>query len=636
MPSLKRFIIVAVVVSILPWAHGQEDDARAGLSRPMRTAVHFYEQGDDIQAMDRFMEILTKGDPSERSMANEYINLITHRMNSGGGAGGNPAAPKAGVAAAEPLAPAAVGEKLPAAVAAPKKAPTVDIDETEPNARKAKLAPSRAPADEMTSSNKALMRKEIKARLHAAQERSLADLKSVDGVRVAMRENGDPEAIGIPSPLLFQAGIAFQRDAGRLLDPLTKLVFALGSTQVLILPEGTALGDAKVLDMRRTMGISAAFYQAGVAPPRVRVNLLNTQVDIPKSLSDFKGVVIVFQYDQPMTLAVESAVGDELGPPISLGVFPQQIRPTRNQGAIIEFSVSDPPVGLVSWKFQLMQPSKDGAELAPLQEVVGGGPVFHQIFWNGRQNYFGNSLPPGRYECVLSALDAKNRQRTLHRWIQVLPDEGDGDKLLAAGPETAKAPPSPAAAVAVEKVAAAAPSEDLPGSAAKPLVKGVKPAAPKAALELASAPKAKSKRKVVKRAARARKAAKGDKGAAAKASEPKASDAAAKPAAEAAPAAERPGRYQLAFNKNTHQMTAAAEKALAKAAADLSSYPLETLQVVGHAAPDETDAGALADRRAKMVAGLLINRYQVEPKKIAVSSSAGDGATVELVMARND
>src|ERR1035437_2787663 len=112
MPSLKRFIIVAVVLAVLPWAHGQDDDAHAGLSRPMLTAIHFYEQGDDIQAMDRFMEILTKGDPSERSMANEYINLITHRMNSAGGAGGNPATPKAGVATAEPLAPAALGEKL--------------------------------------------------------------------------------------------------------------------------------------------------------------------------------------------------------------------------------------------------------------------------------------------------------------------------------------------------------------------------------------------------------------------------------------------------------------------------------------------------------------------------------------------
>jgi outer membrane protein OmpA-like peptidoglycan-associated protein len=375
----------------------------------------------------------------------------------------------------------------------------------------------------------------------------------------------------------------------------------------------------------------------------VRVNLLNTQVDIPKSLADFKGVVIVFQYDLPMTLSVESAVGDELGPPISLGVFPPQIRPSRNQGAIIEFSVSDPPAGLVSWKFQLLQPSKDGAELMPLQEVVGGGPVFHQIFWNGRQNYFGSPLPAGRYECVLTALDAKNRQRTLHKWIQVLAEDGDGDKLLASAPELDKSAAAASEAVAVEKApAAAAPSEDL-GASGKPLVKGVKPAPAKANLEIAAAPKAKAARKVVKRGIRARKAVKADKGKSAKATEPKADASAASVAAAAAPptaaapeTSAKPGHYDLSFAKNTHQMTAASEKALAKAVGDLSSYPLETLQVVGHASTDETDAEGLAKDRAKMVAGLLINRYQVDPKKIAMSSSAGEGATVELVLARNN
>jgi len=657
MPSLKRFIIVAALLLVLPRARAQEDeDARAGLSRPMRTAIHFYEQGDDMQAMDRFMEILTKGDPSERSMANEYINLITHRMTSGGGAAGAPA-PKPGVATEEPASPAPAAPSAPAPApkasgasggeivsegeSAPSRRPTRldSIDEPEAAGRKPARAPARAVrGDDMSSSNKSLMRKEIKSRLHSAQERSLADLKGVPGVRVVMRENGDPEALGIPSPVLFQSGVSFQRDAARILDPLTKLVFALGSTQVLILPEGTSMGDAKVLDMRRTMGISSSLYQAGVAPPRVRVNLLNTQVDIPRGLVDFRGVVVVFQYDQPMQLAVESAVGDELGPPISLGVFPPQIRPSRNQGAIIEFSVSDPPAGLVSWKFQLLQPSKDGSELAPLQEVVGGGPVFHQIFWNGRLNYFGNPLPAGRYECVLTALDAKNRQRALHRWIQLLPDEGDTEKMLASGPEPVKGADTAVEPAAPEKASApAAPSADLGGGEAKPLVKGVKAAAA-AAAEISKPKPVKAKRKVVARGVRAKKSAKADKGKAAKASEPQAADAAAPAQAPAAPAKApaKPGHYELSFTKNTHQMTAAAEKALAKAAADISSYPLETLRIVGHASADETDSAALAERRAKMVTGLLINRYQVDPKKIQMTSSAGEGATVELDLARND
>ena len=389
---LKNIAIIAAVLLALwsPRVRALSEDVGAGtgLSRPMQIAVHFYEQGEDIQALDRFIEIMTKGDPSERSMANEYLNLITHRMNTSGGAGGAPA-PKIGAAVSEPLKSneASPIKRADPAASARTGPETIRDGKAAPFGRATRIDS----IDDMPAANKILMRKEIRARLRNTIEKSLGDMKSIEGVRVIMRENGDPEAIGIATPLLFQTGIAFQAGASKILDPLTRLVFALGTTQAVILPEGTVLGDAKVMDMRRTMGISAHFFNAGVAPPRVRVNLLNTQVDVPKGLTDFKGVVIVFVYNQPLRLVVESVVGDELGPPISLGVYPPSLRPARGQGVLVEFSVSDPPAGLVSWKFQILRPSHGGAELAPLQNVVGGGPVFHQIFWNGKQNYFGDA-----------------------------------------------------------------------------------------------------------------------------------------------------------------------------------------------------------------------------------------------------
>ncbi|PIR19698.1 MAG: hypothetical protein COV48_00550, partial [Elusimicrobia bacterium CG11_big_fil_rev_8_21_14_0_20_64_6] len=301
----KIAIVVIIFIGLgAPFVRAQSDDEGAALSRPMRIAIHFYETGEDIQAMDRFMEILTKGDPSERSMANEYINLITHRMNGSGGAGGAPA-PRPGTTVAEPVnvnAASAIKRADPAASArAPdmisdgeaarstRNASLDSLDGRSSRSTRRKSPAPRARADDMPAANKNLMRKEIRARLRSAVERSMRDIKSIDGVRVVMRENGDPEAIGIPTPLLFQSGIAFQSSSTRILSPLTKLVFALGTAQAVILPEGTAVGDAKVLDMRRTMGISSHLFNAGVSPPRVRVNLLNTQVDIPKGLLDFKG-----------------------------------------------------------------------------------------------------------------------------------------------------------------------------------------------------------------------------------------------------------------------------------------------------------------------------------------------------------
>ncbi len=661
---LKNIAIIAAFLLGLtapPVLAQTEDEGGAALSRPMTLAVRFYEQGEDIQAMDRFMEILTKGDPSERSMANEYINLITHRMNTGGGASGAPA-PKAGVTVAEPVNgnaaspirradPAASARVAPETISDGQAArssrtthdDSIDDDSTRSSARR-KAAPARARADDMPAANKTLMRKEIRARLRSAVEKSLGDIKQIEGVRVVMRENGDPEAIGIPTPMLFQAGIAFQPGASKILDPLTKLVFALGTTQAVILPEGTAIGDAKVMDMRRTMGISSHFFNAGVAPPRVRVNLLNTQVDIPKGLMDFKGVVIVFVYNQPLNLVVESAVGDELGPPISLGVYPPTFRPARGQGVIIEFSVSDPPAGLVSWKFQLLQPSRDGAELAPLQDVVGGGPVFHQIFWNGKQNYFGETLAPGRYECVLTALDAKNRQRSVHRWIQVL-DDGPSEKLLAdsspaEGSKTEAASPEKTRSPAV--AGALAPSADMAGAAEKPLVAGVK-AAPKAVELTSRAETPRVKRQITKRPVRGKKAGKADKGKAARTSEPKAAaaapetEAAPEAAAAKAPAKSAPGEWALNFNKGTYQLTPEAEKLLAKAAAEVPAHPLENLRVTGHSGAEEADGAALAGQRAKMVASILVNRYQVESKRIFMTSAAsGAGAKVDLAFARTE
>jgi outer membrane protein OmpA-like peptidoglycan-associated protein len=602
MPLKKIAIIVSLLLASGPWqARAQIDDEDGtGLSRSMRNAVRFYEQGEDIKAMDHFMDILTKGAPSERSMANEYINLITHRMNSVGGQGG---APKPKIGVLEPI-----NDDRPAAH---RRAPRADDIDVAPPAA-AVRRPARA--EEPAGGNKAVMRKEIRARLRAAVDKSLGDMKSLEGVNVVMRENGDPEAIGVPSEMLFRAGIGFQPDAVKILDPLTRLVFALGTAQAVILPEGTALGDSKVLDMRRTMGISSHLFSAGVAPPRVRVNLLNTQVNMPKALMAFKGVVIVFVYNQPLNLVVESAIGDELGPPISLGVYPPSFRPARGQGAIVEFSVSEPSAGLVSWKFQLLQPSRDGAELGPLQDVVGGGPVFHQIFWNGKQNYFGETLPPGRYECVLTATDGKNRQRSVHRWIQIL-DEGPSEKLLDDKPAGAKAAASAPAATAL------APSSDLTGAEEKPLVVGAAPA-PRAVELKPRAAATRGKRRVAKRPARGRK--------------PRTAKVKSESSDSSAPAATS-GPWVLNFNSGTHDLTPAAERLLAQAAAAAAAKPRENLRVTGHCAENETDGAALAGQRAKMVAGILVNRHQIESGRIFMASSAsGAGAKVELAFERTE
>jgi len=621
---------VAVAATFAVAALAQEDEEGSGAhqSHQMKTAVMFYERGDDMQAMDRFMDILVKGDPSERAMANEYLNLITHRMNVGANDFKRPSPP--------PATQVEAVEREPARKPAPRIAPPEAV-------RPAVRSDAALPA-----ANRDLMRKEIRAKLRYLLETSLKELKTHDGVRVPMLENGDPQAVGIPSPLLFSGGIAFNKDAGRLLDSLTRLVYSLGSTQVVILPEGTGVGDAKVQDMRRSMGVSAHLFGAGIATPRVRVNLLNSQVDIPKSLQDFKGIVLIFIYNRPLELVVESSLGEEAGPPISLGVYPQAFRPENNEGSIIEFSVSDPPAGLVSWKFQLLQPATGTVELAPLQEVAGGGPVFHQIYWNGRQNYFGAILPGGRYECVVSATDAKNRTRTLHRWIQLA---APGSAAPAPQAQAAPAAPTKAEATAKPKAAQNAPAAAPAKSAAVAKTSAEEPAGPaetllkeeKAAVhavQIKKAPRAAGRKPP--RRARAGKAAAAPakprvqaKPAAKVEAEP-----AAQPAPEAAAAAPKadatPGVFVVAFKAGTHQMTPEGQKIMAKAEGAVADEPKKDIELRGFAESTEPDAARLAERRAQLIAGLLINKDLVEPKRIHIRpevSAGGDAKKVEIRLA---
>jgi len=631
-PILIGSFAAAFMAAAAVSAQDDEAGSASGMSRQMKQAVTFYEQGEDIEAMDQFMDILTKGNSSERAVANEYLNLISHRMTTPTKDEKKPAGLKAaalkaiGVSDERPAeAPAAAASKVNEdADERPAEAPA-ERQPVQPDAE-ADVEPAAGPK---AQANKEALHKEIKSKLRVILGAGLRELKAASGIRVVSLENGDLQAIGIPSARLFVSGISFRKSAGKMLDALTRIVYSLGGAQVTILPEGTAVGDAKVLDMRRTMGISAHLFSAGIATPRLKINLLNTQVEIPKALRDFKGIIVLFEYNRPLTLTVDSLIGDEAGPPITLGVYPQAISPDRDEGAIIEFSVSEPPAGLTSWKFQLLQPSSGNSALAPLQEVVGGGPIFHQIFWNGRRNHFGPVLPPGRYECVVTATDGKGRTRTLHRWIHLLSQgqtAATAEKLMDENTR-----PGIAAAASSS---GRAPSADLPHSApikAAALLKNTRARA----LGVQIVPRARREQNKLGRSARRPLSGKA-RGRRAKAAQSKAGPSAA-PRAEVAPSpaaqsGSDAGLYNIAFQENSHQMTPGGEEYLKKCSELAASRPLENISLTGYARASETDASVLAERRAQMIAGLLINRYQTEPKRIQVRSAVSDerGQTVEI------
>ena len=90
MNSTFNFRIAAAVCAALlfcggnlPPLSGQTRSGGSELTRSMEQAIRLYHEGQDNEAMDRFMDILAKGSPSEKSLANDYISKITLRMNTG-------------------------------------------------------------------------------------------------------------------------------------------------------------------------------------------------------------------------------------------------------------------------------------------------------------------------------------------------------------------------------------------------------------------------------------------------------------------------------------------------------------------------------------------------------------------------
>lgn len=606
------------LLAALP-AAGQGVDA-SRLSKQMQLAVDLYHRGDDLEAMDRFMEVLVKGDPAERSMANEYLNRITHRMASGSRVEKTenitPGAEPVGAVRAEP-APG-VARRAPVETVVPET-PAIRSDaENEPEPTPSDREPPPARSQGGGSDDRRVMKEEIDAKIKSRTRDVLGGFKKWEDVTVRMANSRLPRAIGFKSSLLFDDGVKFKKNAGKFIDALSDLVFTLGATQVVILPEGALFNDAKIMDMRRTMAVSALLMKSGISPARMRVNLLTNQVDIPRDMNGWRGVLIVFMYNQPLNLAADTEAETSQGPPVSLGVNPPDLDPREGEGSIIELSVMEPPAGLMSWRFQLLGPgAKPEDDMTVLQEVKGAAPVFHQIYWNGRKRYFGDALPPGRYEAVLTATDMRNRTQRARTWVQVKGEPPPAAKAPAAKPPPADLDPDdeladkPEPKAAVKKASARRPSSRSRSRKGKVARVRQRPA-PKPA-EPATEP--------------------GEETGSEPASEEPAKPARKAPSVEVgakAPAAEetapRAGavNYQVMFQKGTTVITKEGEAILARVNDTMHYYPLDNINLVGYAYNAEPDAAKLAAQRAERVSTLLVERHGMKADRIKTSTMVVD------------
>lgn len=570
--------------------------AKSGVSRSMEQAIRLYHEGEDTEAMDRFMDILVKGSPSEKALANEYITKITLRMNTG--------VSTVQDRSAEPTTLTEVSQPRTSPVRreSPLGIKTRQLDEEELDQAKREDEDSqRARVADKISEKIAQMRREL-----------LLELSRTTQVKVYMGGDGLPKALTLDPNYFFATETAFRAGTEKTLASLSGLLFTLGKANILLLPEGSAEGDVKIKSIRRALALNSYFESRGVSKSRLEVNLTGTDIRFPKELSSISGIIIIFDYEkQPRLKDLEDL--QTKGPKVSLGIYPTGIAVHQSEGAIVEFSAFESPIGKPSWKFQIFQVQADGSRLL-LQEISGSGPQYNQSFWNGRKKFFGASYPAGKYMFTVTAADVEGRETSLTRLLLVRPSpqEEKAQQAKAAAQKTAVKENVATSGLRSRTLSSKGALKGAKGGSAGKTLKSKKGAAP--------------------RKAPAKKAA------ASRQEQPEA-EAEADAPAESAPPGELSGQvsYKIYFTEQ-NALTNASEKRLAQVAETMRYYPMSNIQLTGFAYSGEPNADTLAENRVNAVAARLESKYKVDRSRMEMVSKVTEAnkAVVEIKLTGNE
>ncbi|MBI4802695.1 MAG: hypothetical protein HY796_09260 [Elusimicrobia bacterium] len=594
LPGKTLFFALIFILPLVLWGSlslvNSQSGSGGGLSRSMEQAIRLYHDGQDNEAMDRFMEILVKGTPSEKSLANEYISKITMRMNSGV-ATFNDRAPEEG---ALKEVPAGKPQQVPV-----RKSPAAAEDLTPSEAEAADAASARSQRERMAA--------KISEKITGMRRNILLELNKSDAVRIYMDE-AMPRAVTINSAYFFANETAFKPDAAGLLTNLAGLIFTLGKANCLILPEGTVENDVKIKSIRRAIALNSYFASRGVSQSRLDVNLTGGEIKFPKELTNLSGIVMLFNYDkEPRLTQLEDLRAK--GPKVSLGIYPTAVSTQKNEGALVEFSVFESPLGKPTWKFEIFSVQPDNS-IIQLQKMDGYGAQYNQSYWNGRKNFFGAAYPSGKYMFSVTAADSQGLETNMRKLLVIKPSAEEERAMLAR-----------AAAAARQ----AAPKSGLKKRAP---VRGASPAGKSKAGVKTGISKLTplSKKKSAKKTAPAGESQNPPEAAPKK-------GAAADDAQEAAEFSVQMS-YKIYFKEHTAIVTPNSEKKLSQVAETMNYYPMAKVKLTGYAYSGEANSQTMAENRVNYVANRLAVKYKIEKERIDTATQIVDSpkSIVEIKM----
>ncbi|HAF94745.1 MAG: hypothetical protein A2021_00535 [Elusimicrobia bacterium GWF2_52_66] len=618
--SLALAMLLAFAFNLSAPAAGPQSGSY-GVSRPMEQAMRLYHEGQDNEAMDRFMDILTRGTPSERSLANEYVTKITLRMNTGLDT------PKDKGSDAGALSDVEEVRKEPGKRQTPsqERERVSDSEEAEMAAADAKV------------SRKEMVSEKIAAKIAEMRRSILLELGRSDAVKIYMGDSL-PKAITINTSAFFAREAVFKPGVTPLLSGLAGLMFTMGKADCLILPEGSARNDVKIKSIRQALALNSYLISRGISPARIEVNLTGSDVKLPKELTNIGGLIMIFSYDNAPRLKEREDFPTK-GPRISLGIYPTALSMRADEGAIVEFSVFEPPTGTPSWKFQIFEVRKDNNILL-LQAISGIGAQYNQSFWNGRKNFFGAPYPSGKYMFSLTAADVEGKETTVQRTLVIRPTPEE-EKASRAGLLSA-------AAVKAKELKSRA--ETKAGTSGKPPLKTGKALLKKGSSArkpaLFTAGKYGQKKKTGLSPAKNKRAAAPQTNpdeAASVADSARGPRQASVTVADSPPKAEQDRviaqatgdgenqipfsgqvSYKIYFKENSATITANSEKKLSQVAETLNYYPISTVKLTGYAYSGEPNAEAMAENRVNYVVARLSKKYKIDKNRLDAQTKVSE------------
>lgn len=583
---------------------------KPGMRREMTQAIRLYRENRFNDAMDGFLDIMVTGTPSEKAVANDYINRINQRFGGMDDSSGEeiPDEERAEYHGMQAKPSAAADDSKSGKYYTPS-----DFTEDGRYGSTPNNVDDEALVGNVKQQRRVVMAKRIDRKISEMRRMALLRLNKVRGVQVYM--NGErPEAVSIDPDVIFSKGMNFKTGIDNVLEDISTVMYTLGKATFLILPEGIYAGDTKIVDMRRAMAVNSYFSRKGIAAARMSVNLNISSQELPAKFKNIPGIGILFYYDKPINTVITAQSETDNPPQITLGVSDDAIDPVKNDGTIVEFAVQETGAHISFWKFQLLYYDTQ-RKLHVVQDATGETSAYHQVFWNGREDFFGEPYPPGKYIAVVAAADIVGRERIVRRPITIL------GKVPSGNQKESLQKAMSAASSGGRKV-----KRSL--SRAKPKRYRVGAKEPAESEELSDdeeAPPAET-------GAEDSSAAEDEDGLAAK-------PAAAKPETAASDdemmsADDSQVKYTIACRPGTAELTANGGTTVRQIADSLSVYPMSKVVLTGLAGASEPDAQVMARSRAQAVADQLTSKYGVDSANVSVKTrvSSESRALVEVRM----